>query len=606
MRQAAGHLICRTVRRMGTGDNADFLEEAGIKKASSKVMLSKWILRMVGILLGILAVGISVSAFLGGYIRKQAEESIKSATEFYARQMDTTFRDINDYMGELVFQDKDVAMTRYASDTLLFIQAVQKINEKLEFYRVKLGGDFTFFIYYPELDYFASSERGEREIVEFAELKKAAAGYIMEDFAAEGIHAGKKWQIAEIGGKKYVLNYIFFDEWYACCFIEADKLADSANVIHLGRESYVTLVTADGIPSNHTAELEAGGFYKENTGESRLNTNVFGMKYTIIHQPLEYARFGISVVVQNNRSMMTVVVLQIIIVLFILAGIGIAAVSLYRVKKRVIEPMKLFSQNLMKIREDSQEVYYDNVEIAELAEANALFRNICGQMKEMKIRMYEQELARQKLQIDYMHLQIQPHFYINCMSLIYNMAVMGEDDTIQQLSACVSDYFRYIFRADGERISLRDELRHVGNYLEICRIRYKERLSFRVEEGEGTGEVDIPPLLLHTFVENSVKYAAGSGKATEILVCARQMEEEGIVEIRVEDNGTGFPESVLESLRAEEDIVTEKGTRIGIRNGITRLALIYGPAAGVRFENREEGGAGVIIRLPAAERREMA
>lgn len=82
--------------------------------------------------------------FLGGYIRKQAEESIKSATEFYARQMDTTFRDINDYMGELVFQDKDVAMTRYASDTLLFIQAVQKINEKLEFYRVKLGGDFTF------------------------------------------------------------------------------------------------------------------------------------------------------------------------------------------------------------------------------------------------------------------------------------------------------------------------------------------------------------------------------------------------------------------------------------------------------------------------------
>ena len=141
----------------------------------------------------------------------------------------------------------------------------------------------------------------------------------------------------------------------------------------------------------------------------------------------------------------------------------------------------------MKIREDSQEVYYDNVEIAELAEANALFRNICGQMKEMKIRMYEQELARQKLQIDYMHLQIQPHFYINCMSLIYNMAVMGEDDTIQQLSACVSDYFRYIFRADGERISLREELRHVGNYLEICRIRYKERLTFRVEEGEGTG-----------------------------------------------------------------------------------------------------------------------
>ena len=80
--------------KMGKREKAVFLEEAEGKRASSKVSLSKMILRMVGILLGILAVGITVSALLSGYIRKQAEESIKSATEFYAGQMDTTFGDI--------------------------------------------------------------------------------------------------------------------------------------------------------------------------------------------------------------------------------------------------------------------------------------------------------------------------------------------------------------------------------------------------------------------------------------------------------------------------------------------------------------------------------
>lgn len=94
------------------------------------------------------------------------------------------------------------------------------------------------------------------------------------------------------------------------------------------------------------------------------------MKYTMIHQPLDYAGFGISVVVQNNRSMVNVVIFQLIIILFILAGICIAALLLYRVKKRMIEPMKYFSDNLTKIREDSQDVYFDNVDIAELAEAN--------------------------------------------------------------------------------------------------------------------------------------------------------------------------------------------------------------------------------------------
>ena len=569
------------------------------RAAAGKTSLSRMIFRMAAVLMGIVAVGIIVSAFLSGYIRKQAEESIRSTTEFYAAQMDASFRDINDYLGELVFQDKDVAMTRYTSDKLLFIQAVQKINEKLEFYRTKLGGDFQFFIYYPELDYFASSERGEMEIKEFAALKENMAQYIRTDYEAGGLNARKKWWLAGIDGKQYALNYIFFDEWYACCFIDAQKLADSANVIHLGKDSFVTLVTEDGRPSGRLDRLKESGFYNPDTGKSRLDENVFGMKYTMIHQPLDYAGFGISVVVQNNRSMVNVVIFQLIIILFILAGICIAALLLYRVKKRMIEPMKYFSDNLTKIREDSQDVYFDNVDIAELAEANELFQSICGQMKELKIQMYEQQLAQQKLQLDYMHLQIQPHFYINCMSLIYNMAAMGEDDTIQQLSACVSDYLRYIFRSDSNMVCLTEEMKHVGNYLEICRIRYKDRLTFHLEKGEGLEDIKIPPLLLHTFVENSVKYAAGSGKTIQILVAAARKKQQGeeFVEIKIEDNGIGFSDNVLESLRQDKDIVTEKGTRIGIRNCIQRLSRIYGSSARVLFENREEGGARVLITI---------
>ena len=567
--------------------------------AAGKNSLSRMIFRMAAVLMGIVVAGIVVSAFVSGYIRKQAEESIRSTTEFYAAQMDASFRDINDYLGELVFQDKDVAMTRYTSDKLLFIQAVQKINEKLEFYRTKLGGDFQFFIYYPELDYFASSERGEMEIKEFAALKENMAQYIRTDYEAGGLNARKKWWLAGIDGKQYALNYIFFDEWYACCFIDAQKLADSANVIHLGKDSFVTLVTEDGRPSGRLDRLKESGFYNPDTGKSRLDENVFGMKYTMIHQPLDYAGFGISVVVQNNRSMVNVVIFQLIIILFILAGICIAALLLYRVKKRMIEPMKYFSDNLTKIREDSQDVYFDNVDIAELAEANELFQSICGQMKELKIQMYEQQLAQQKLQLDYMHLQIQPHFYINCMSLIYNMAAMGEDDTIQQLSACVSDYFRYIFRSDSNMVCLTEEMKHVGNYLEICRIRYKDRLTFHLEKGEGLEDIKIPPLLLHTFVENSVKYAAGSGKTIQILVAAARKKQQGeeFVEIKIEDNGIGFSDNVLESLRQDKDIVTEKGTRIGIRNCIQRLSRIYGSSARVLFENREEGGARVLITI---------
>ena len=72
--------------KMGKKEKAVFLEEAEGKRASSKVSLSKMILRMVGILLGILAVGITVSAFLSGYIRKQAEAVSYTHLDVYKRQ----------------------------------------------------------------------------------------------------------------------------------------------------------------------------------------------------------------------------------------------------------------------------------------------------------------------------------------------------------------------------------------------------------------------------------------------------------------------------------------------------------------------------------------
>ena len=61
-----------------------------------------------------------------------------------------------------------------------------------------------------------------------------------------------------------------------------------------------------------------------------------------------------------------------------------------------------------------------------------------------------------------------------------------------------------------------------------------------------------------------------SGKTIQILVAAARKKQQGeeFVEIKIEDNGIGFSDNVLESLRQDKDIVTEKGTRIGIRNCI--------------------------------------
>ena len=46
--------------------------------------------------------------------------------------------------------------------------------------------------------------------------------------------------------------------------------------------------------------------------------------------------------------------------------------------------------------------------------------------------------------LDYMSLQIEPHFYLNALNLINTMAQMQDTELIEKMTENLSLYFRYI------------------------------------------------------------------------------------------------------------------------------------------------------------------
>lgn len=577
------------------------MQREKVNAQKKNIKMQKLLRQIICILIIVMVLDISAGLVAAGYVRKQAVRSVTSATEYYSAQIDTIFEDINDYLGEEMVANKDVALLSYSDDPLSVIQATQNINNKLEFYRSKLGGSFHFFIFYPEKDYFVSSDRGELELQEYQELRQDIANRVMGSYEDEGVKAGKRWRIIRSMGNYYALNYITIEGLYACCFIDTEDLVKMVDIIPMGEESFVSLVSENGDVYFGEEELERMGLLKSGGKKERgLLETKFGFQSGRIYHPLEYAQFGLCVMMKNNQQLLAAVFLQGAIGVLFLCGIAAAGGILYRMKKKVIDPLRYFSENLSKIQEGNPEIYFGDTNLVELEEANQIFKKILGQMKEMRIHMYEQTLEKQKLEMDFMKLQVQPHFYINCMSLIYNMACMGEDDTIQQFSAYVSKYFRYIFRSNSDYVSITEEIGHISNYLEIYKIRYRSRLDYAIEQDGNLDDVVIPPLLLHTFVENAVKYGKNGDKCSFIRFQAQRMKIEGVefVVISVEDNGPGFPENVLEELVQGKDIVTEKGTRIGIMNCVQRLKIIYENRARVSFHNGRDGGALVKVCIP--------
>ena len=147
----------------------------------------------------------------------------------------------------------------------------------------------------------------------------------------------------------------------------------------------------------------------------------------------------------------------------------------------------------------------------------------------------------------------------------------GKYDEVQHLTQCVSDYLRYVFKARDCDVALREEIAHIERYLEIQKIRYREGFEATIEIEEEVLTARIPQLIIHTFIENALKYTLNWDEEISIFLGGRRIlqEEKPYLEIVIEDSGEGFPEDVLARLQSGESIA-EGERRIGIMNEIGR------------------------------------
>ena len=226
---------------------------------------------------------------------------------------------------------------------------------------------------------------------------------------------------------------------------------------------------------------------------------------------------------------------------------------------------------------------------------------LLDQLDALKISIYEEQLDRQNIERQYLQIQLKTHFLLNCLNIIHAMARTRNTDLIQELTEHLVNYLRYIQNQGEALVTLEVELAHVENYAQIQRLRFPGLFDYSLDVDEDVLSEEIPPLLIQTFIENTVEHAMSREKRTSMRVMARyeeRSEQLGLC-IVVEDDGIGFPPEVLSALNGARDELVRNGHRsIGILNIKNRLRLQYGGRAELVTANREGGGARVRIWLP--------
>lgn len=218
-----------------------------------------------------------------------------------------------------------------------------------------------------------------------------------------------------------------------------------------------------------------------------------------------------------------------------------------------------------------------------------------------RLERQEVDIARKSAELLALQSQINPHFLFNVLeSIRMHSMLKGETETagmIESLAVLERENVNW----SSDRVRMEEELQLIEAYLQIQKYRFGERLKYSLEIDDKCKDYFIPKMTLVTFVENACVHGMEE-KAAGCRVYVRIYEKQGVLNMEVEDTGSGMNEEKTRMLLSKmnecsiEDLKKEK--HVGIINACLRLKMLTDNQTRFELESEEGVGTFILIRIP--------
>jgi signal transduction histidine kinase len=180
--------------------------------------------------------------------------------------------------------------------------------------------------------------------------------------------------------------------------------------------------------------------------------------------------------------------------------------------------------------------------------------------------------------------QVEPHFLYNTLANTRYLARRDPERAAQMLEHLIAYLHSALPDMRSEDSTLAREFDLAGHYLALMAIRFGQRLQVRLDCPPALADMQVPPLLLMTLVENAVKHGVERKPGPVVVtVCARR--DGDAVRVVVADDGAGI-------------VGAQLGRGVGLRNLRQRLVALYGRAAAFDLRRTPAGITEAVLTLP--------
>jgi len=287
----------------------------------------------------------------------------------------------------------------------------------------------------------------------------------------------------------------------------------------------------------------------------------------------------------------------------------------YRLSRLISKPIHELVQKLQKAAQGNFDVIptkqTSNGEINVLIDSsNQMLRDLKSMIDEMKekaeleSRLKEQEIRNLEVsnllnqsQLNLLQSQINPHFLYNTLNSISALAEIEEAPQTKKMLDSMHSLIRYNLKKQNEKVTLKDEVEIIKDYIYIQRIRFGNRIEYVLDIDKNALDYMVPGMILQPFVENALVHGLElkAGKGILEIIIKKHTDN---IEITIKDNGLGISGRKIAEILDYETNNPDKGKSksIGISNVIQRLKMTNIDNT-VTIKSAKGVGTDVIIKL---------
>lgn len=273
---------------------------------------------------------------------------------------------------------------------------------------------------------------------------------------------------------------------------------------------------------------------------------------------------------------------------------GFMILMYHSMQRHIFNPLELLKKNMDDYAQGQLQNSEFQVEgIQEFESLSIHYNNMKLRIADLMAAYREEQEEKTRQQIKTLTSQLTPHFIYNALNTIKWLAVLNQQDQIQNLTESLISIFMNAAKVDDGKYKLQDELELVKNYAVIQSARFMN-FNLKLDVQEGVENLRVPKLLLQPMVENAIVHGLNRGKIRNTNI-ELHVWKDNQLHITLVDHGVGFD---VEAWRRKPEKKSNH-TNIGIHNIEEIIRLEFGDEYYMKIDSTPGKGTTVIYLLPA-------